>query len=1084
MKKILQWICDNILFLIVLFLLGFIPLYPKKPLLDIVNTWVYIRAEDFVVLSVLLVWISLLVRKKINLKTPLTMPILLFWVVGVISTIHGILFIFPDLANVFPNLALLSMVRRVEYLSLFFVAFAAMKDRKRALPLVATVLTLTLLGVALYGIGQKYLDFPAYLTMNEEFAKGAPIHLSALSRIPSTFAGHYDLAAYLVLVLPILASLVFGLRNWFIKLFLLATMAAGIVVLFWTVSRVSFFVLFLALAGVLLFHKKRWVIFSLPIVGILLAFVFLNFSSSLSDRYGNTVKEIDVLVDAHTGEALGNIKEVTPSADFQGKIVKLRTFRQRGDLDASQHSEDTSAQASPSSKEDLHSLMNLSAANLYLATGSGVVPYLALPPKSVQLIQPNASTGENLPQGTGYANLALSPVKMRLNEFFYQQKSEAEVVNAPEMQMFTGDFLIKKASAYDLSLTTRYQGEWPNAIAAFKRNIFLGSGYSSISLAIDNNYLRILGEVGSFGMISFLLIFLIAGIYMVRVLPNVDSPIVKSFVVGLFAGVIGLALNATLIDVFEASKVAFYLWLLMGIAIGVLHTYQTRPFTFYDELRRIATSTHASIIYLGIVCLVMFFPMISNFFVGDDFTWLRWAATSHGLESVTQYFTQADGFFYRPGTKAFFLLMYSVFWLNPVAYHAASLLLHFIVVALVFLLAKKIFTSKKLAIIAAFLFAILSGYSEAIFWISSIGHIFSVMFILLSLLLFIQWEEKRRIGYFIASLLSVAVSLLFHELGAVTPLLMLLYHYSLSDRKESRSVWFSTAFHSARTILFLFSPVVVYLLVRFFAHSHWSGGDYSYNLLKLPFNIVGNTIGYLMLSLLGPMSLSIYESMRNLLKDHLGFAAVGIFLLGAGFVLVYSMIRRMSKEDRKLIIFGIGFMIISSLPFLGLGNIASRYDYLVSFGLVILLTLFIKKTYFYLISSGRDVVISVMTVLLGIFFLLNIIQVQQLHGDWKGAGDKVNKLFISIEGLYSNEWSTGPIDLYFVNVPIRNGDAWVFPVGLEDALWFTFENPKIHVHQMQSVESALSLVTDPMSQKVFVFDDDGQVTERKKPRVE
>ena len=32
-------------------MLGFIPLYPKKPLFDIVNTWVYIRAEDFVVFS-------------------------------------------------------------------------------------------------------------------------------------------------------------------------------------------------------------------------------------------------------------------------------------------------------------------------------------------------------------------------------------------------------------------------------------------------------------------------------------------------------------------------------------------------------------------------------------------------------------------------------------------------------------------------------------------------------------------------------------------------------------------------------------------------------------------------------------------------------------------------------------------------------------------------------------------------------------------------------------------------------------------------------------------------------------------------
>ncbi len=1050
MKKILHWVSDNILFLIVLFLLAFIPLYPKKPLLDIVNTWVYIRAEDFVVLSVLLVWISLLFRKKITLKTPLTAPILLFWIVGAASTIHGVLLLFPNIPNVFPNLAFLSMLRRIEYISLFFIAYAAMKDKKRFLPYVIAVIALTLLGVALYGIGQRYLGFPAYLTMNEEFAKGIPIHLSLLSRVPSTFGGHYDLAAYLVLVIPILVSLVFGFRNWLVKIFFGVIVAAGFVVLFMTVSRVSFFVLLISLVGVLFFHKKKLVLFSIPLVAIVLLFVFLNFSSRLLDRFGNTVKDIDVLVNAQTGEALGNIKEVSPS-DFKDKLVQERIFHVKGDIDANQKSgEGGGQQASP----------------------SGIVPFALLPLHGVQLVQPNASTGENLPQGTGYANLALSPVKMRVGEFFYQQRTKEGAINSSEVVMFTGDFLVKRASAYDLSLTTRYQGEWPNAIAAFNRNVFLGSGYSSISLAIDNNYLRMLGEVGLFGIVSFLLIFLTAGIYMVKVLPKVDSPIVRSFAVGFFAGVFGLMLNATLIDVFEASKVAFYLWLLMGIVIGILHSYQTKAFDFYHELKKAATSTYAIIIYLGLVCLVMFSPMISNFFVGDDFTWLRWAATSHGLGHISQYFTQADGFFYRPGSKIFFLLMYSVFWLNAVAYHVASLILHFIVVALVFLLAKKILRNVGQAALAAFLFAVLSGYSEAIFWISSIGHIFSVMFVLFSLLFFILWEEKQKVIYFVMCLLVIGASLLFHELGVVAPLLILLYKFTRGDAGiKIKKIYYAL----------LFSPIVLYLLARFFANSHWSGGDYSYNLLKLPFNIVGNAIGYFMLSLFGPLSLSMYGKLRDYFKEHMVIAMVVMLLVAGVSVLLYRLVNKLDKEDRGIISFGIGFMFIALLPFLGLGNITSRYNYLVSFGFVILFAFFIKKFYGYIVGSGRDIAMGVTSVFLGIFFLLNIIQVQQLHGDWRGAGDKVNKLFVSIEGLYSNDWSAGPVDLYFINVPIRNGEAWVFPVGLSDALWFTFENPNIRVHQMQSVEAALNEIKDPLSQKVFLFDDDGHVTEKKKP---
>src|SRR3989344_3630664 len=237
MKKFFSWVFENILFIETIALLAFIPLFPKLPLLDIKNTWVYIRAEDFVVLFVLLSWLALLFKKKITLKTPLTIPILIFWVIGGIATIHGILIIFPGVANVFSNVAFFTLVRHIEYMSLFFIAYHGMKERK-LLPFVIATLVITLFAVIFYGFGQKYLGLPAYLTMNEEFAKGIPIHLSALSRVPSTFAGHYDLAAYLVLIIPIVVSLIFGVKNWIVKIILSILAFLGFVLLFMTVSRV------------------------------------------------------------------------------------------------------------------------------------------------------------------------------------------------------------------------------------------------------------------------------------------------------------------------------------------------------------------------------------------------------------------------------------------------------------------------------------------------------------------------------------------------------------------------------------------------------------------------------------------------------------------------------------------------------------------------------------------------------------------------------------------------------------------------------------------------------------------------------
>ena len=170
--KVLKWVSENILFVITLFLLAFIPLYPKLPILNVQHTWVYVRLEDFLISAVVLIWFVLLVRKKATFKTPLTIPIIIFWSVGLISVVYAINFIFPYIANVFPNIALLHYLRRIEYISLFFIAFSAVRN-KRFVPVLTAVLTVTLLLVTAYGFGQRGIlggwehRFPAFSTMNE-----------------------------------------------------------------------------------------------------------------------------------------------------------------------------------------------------------------------------------------------------------------------------------------------------------------------------------------------------------------------------------------------------------------------------------------------------------------------------------------------------------------------------------------------------------------------------------------------------------------------------------------------------------------------------------------------------------------------------------------------------------------------------------------------------------------------------------------------------------------------------------------------------------------------------------------------------
>lgn len=1047
--RFFRWISDNILFLCTLILLAFIPLYPKLPLLDVKNTWVYIRAEDFIVMLVLLLWFVQLVRKKITLKTPLTMPILIFWLVGALATLHGILVIFPAIANVFPNVAFLSYLRRVEYVSVFFIAYSAMND-KRLLPHVVVVLIVTFFLVFGYGIGQKYFGLPAYLTMNEEFAKGEAIRLSLLSRVPSTFAGHYDLAAYLVLVIPIFASLIFGTRSLIVRTVLFFAVFMGFILVFMTVSRVSFFVMVAALCAVLFFHmrKKRFILFSLPLLAFL-AILFLSFSPTLLQRFGNTLQEVDVLVDAKTGQALGNLK-IVPSSYFENKIIK------RKDVTAT-----------------LQSVIGSKKIESKESSPSAILPYTALPESVPLLLAANVSTGESLPQGTGYINLPLSPVTKRVSQFLYERSIDSGGVTYTEVLVFYGDFLIKKATAYDLSFTTRFQGEWPKAFAAFKRNIIFGSGYGSISLAVDNNYLRILGEIGLLGFASYIVIFVVSAIYMKRILPQVDSPFVKSFTFGFAAGIFGLFLNAVLIDVFEASKIAFILWLLMGVVIGVLHLYEIKRIDLFGEFKKLMTSSYAIIGYLFLIAIVVYAPMTRNFFVGDDFTWFRWVTECNSFSCIPRFFTDAGGFFYRPGPKIYFFLMYKLFWLNPAMYHAVSIFLHFAVTALLFLLAKKILRNVTLSFLAAFLFLILSGYSEAIFWISTTQFLFTALFMLSALLFFIAWEEKKKTVYFAATLLSLILSLLFHELGVVAPLFLILYKVT----QEPFRLSILKRIHYG----LLFVPIIPYLLMRYFAHSHWFSGDYNYNLLKLPFNVLGNAVGYMLLAGIGPLSSPFYRILRLFLRDNIALAlAVILVFVFVLFIILRFVMKRITYEEKRIVLFGLLFFVIALLPFLGLGNITSRYSYLASFGFILLFVFLIQKLYTHLLTNGKMIVLAGCAVVVGTYCLLQIIQVQKIHSDWYEAGEKSRKFFIAIDELYTDDWSKEPVEFHFVNVPIQHGDAWVFPVGLPDALWLILRNPNISVYQWPTIEEAQSALVEGKNQKVFEFTPKGSVIEKKK----
>lgn len=461
----------NILALAIISLLIFIPLYPKFPLLNIPQTYVAIRIEDLLVAFVIFLWGILEIKNGFPvLKDRVSQLILLYLGIGGLSLLSALLIT----KNVIPHIALLHWIRRIEYMSLFFVAFASVREAKNV-KAYGLSLFLATVGVIIYGLGQKYLSWPVVSTMNKEFSKGTLLQLSEWARVNSTFAGHYDLAAYLVMILALALGFIIGLRNKIEKIVIGLIGIFSLYLLVLTASRVSFIAYLVAVTLVLLGLKKYWWIGPVLVISVVLMF----FSADFVQRYA-----------------------LTFNLDLSALSGKVKLFEKAEVKEIAQVPEVT-----PSPEEEL-------------------VVKKPLPTPS--------------------------PTPRRV-------ATPAAEVWKPTTEM---------AVAYSSAI--RFKVEWPRSIRAFEKNPFLGTGYSSATLATDNDYLRALAETGILGFISFALIFLEIGRRVIQFVKKEKPGFAKASVVAIFGAAIGIFANAVFIDVFEASKIAFIFWMLMGILVGLM----------------------------------------------------------------------------------------------------------------------------------------------------------------------------------------------------------------------------------------------------------------------------------------------------------------------------------------------------------------------------------------------------------------------------------------------------------------------------------------------------------------------------------
>ena len=469
MRKLLQ-ILETGLFWWLVFLFAFIPLYPKFPLVNVAGTFVAIRLEDLfiaVTLSIWAIYLFLSAKLKEFIKDRLTHALFLFFFIGFVSTFSAIFLTH----SVIPHIAILHFLRRIEFMILLPVVATVIQTKKQLIIILIT-LSLVVLGVNVYALGQQYLDWPVISTTNSEFSKGLILQLTSGARVNSTFAGHYDLAVFLAMTLVLSLSLFFVVKN-ILRVWLLFLGVLSLMVLIMTAARLSFIAAVAGTVTALILLKKRKLILFLFIILTLI----LVYPSQLRDRL---------------------ISTVTVNLFGAGQRYQGQTEDQR-----------------------IRSRLNIPTLAIKTSSESAQTSTFASP--------------------SGQIATDITP---------------GEPVDTTQLGVYR-------------SFAIRLNLEWPRAITAFMKNPLLGTGYSSLGIATDNDLLRSLGEVGLLGTAAFGLVLIEA---VKRVFRNFKSNdrFMKYFSAGVLSMILAFIINGLFIDVFEASKVASLFWMILGLNLAAL----------------------------------------------------------------------------------------------------------------------------------------------------------------------------------------------------------------------------------------------------------------------------------------------------------------------------------------------------------------------------------------------------------------------------------------------------------------------------------------------------------------------------------
>jgi len=344
---------------------------------------------------------------------------------------------------------------------------------------------------------------------------------------------------------------------------------------------------------------------------------------------------------------------------------------------------------------------------------------------------------------------------------------------------------------------------------------------------------------------------------------------------------------------------------------------------------------------LLLVTTVLYYHTFLNGFVQwDDPTVIEYnrVVTEPSFSRFVWIFFNGFNGVFRPVTYTVYMITFSLFGLEPAAYHGVSLLFHLLTVLMVF---NFVFSLSKrnwnIAAIASIVFALHPMHVESVAWASALCDPISGFFFFAALSLYTRYAIYKEKRLFWLSFLFALTAMLSKPTVIIIPILMLLIDWFLYKKITKHDV-------IQKWLFFLFAAIVFFATyyVRLPLDDVMLNGLPLLNGERLLYPFFA--LSFYFLKFLAPIGLSAVYTLPDIKYDELPT----LYYFTPILLVLIVVFLAFNKYHRREFIFGFLFLLISILPVMqiipfGKFIVAERYVYFAYVGFGFLLGIIIEN---------------------------------------------------------------------------------------------------------------------------------------------